>query len=79
MKSNNRKSFNKRAFVSLALFAMFILLPISGKMIVIMQDNHESMLVWCGIHCLFGLLFAGFGIFHIVYNWKALKLYLKSK
>ena len=76
MKSNNKKSFNKRAIVSVALF---ILLPISGKMIEAVKDNHESMLVWGGIHCLLGLLFTCFGIFHIVYNWKTLKHYLKKK
>jgi len=79
MESNNKKSFNKRAFVSVALFIMFILLPISGKMIEIMKDNQEAMYVWVGIHCLLGLLFTGFGIFHIVYNWKTLKYYLKKK
>jgi len=74
----SKKSFNKRAVVSISLFIMFILLPLSGKMIVIMQDNHESMLIWVGIHSLSGLLFAVFGIFHIVYNWTVLKHYLKK-
>ena len=74
----NKKLFNKRAVVSIALFVMFILLPLSGKMIVAMQDNHESMFVWVFIHSLLGLLFAVFGIFHIVYNWKTLKHYLKK-
>ena len=79
MKSNNKKSFNKRAIVSVALFMLFILLPVSGKMIEAAKDNHESMLFWSGIHCLLGLLFTCFGIFHIVYNWKTLKHYLKKK
>ena len=79
MKSNNKKSFNKRAFVSVALFMLFILLPVSGKMIEATADNHETMLVWGGIHCLLGLIFTCFGIFHIVYNWKTLTHYLKKK
>ena len=79
MESKSKKSFNKRAVVSVALFILFILLPISGKMIEAVKDNHESMLVWGGIHCLLGLLFTCFGIFHIVYNWKTLKHYLKKK
>ena len=74
----SKKLINKRAVVSVALFVMFILLPISGKMIVAVQDNHEAMYIWAGIHSLLGLLFAVFGIFHIVYNWKTLKQYLKK-
>ena len=79
MKSNKKKSFNKRAFVSVALFIMFILLPISGKMIEVFRDNPETMNTWAAIHCFLGLLFTTFGIFHIVYNWKTLKNYLKKK
>ena len=79
MKSNNKKSFNERAFVSIALFVMFILLPISGRMIDIMKDNPEAAHTWGNIHCLLGLLFTGFGLFHIVYNWNTLKHYFKKK
>ena len=78
MKTKNKKSFNKRAVVSVALFAMFILLPFSGKMIEIMKDNSEVRYIWVGIHYLLGLLFTVIGIFHIVYNWKTLKHYLKK-
>ena len=78
---SNKTSFNKRAIVSVALFIMFILLPISGKMIeaMAMEDNSEAMFIWGAIHSLLGLLFFVFGIFHIVYNWKTLKFYLKRK
>ena len=79
MKSINKMSTNKRAVVSVALFVLFILLPVSGKMIEAARDHHESMLFWSGIHCLLGLLFTFVGIFHIVYNWKTLKHYLKKK
>ena len=77
----NKMSFNKRAVVSIALLVMFIFLPISGKMIEAMalEDNSEAMFIWGGIHSLLGLLFFVFGIFHIVYNWKTLKFYLKRK
>ena len=74
----NKKS-NKRAIVSIALLIMFILLPISGKMIGGLKDNPDAMFVWDVIHSLLGFLFAIFGIFHIVYNWKVLKHYLKRK
>lgn len=79
MKSRNKKAFNKRAVISVALFIMFILLPISGKMIEVMKDNPETMFIWGSIHYLLGLLFTFFGIFHIVYNWKTLKTYIKKK
>ena len=75
MEIKNKKSFNKRAVVSVALFVMFILLPISGKMIEAAADNY----VWIAIHSLSGLLFTVFGIFHIVYNRKQLMHYIKKK
>lgn len=73
MKSN--KKTLKRAIVSVVLFVMFILLPISGIMIGAIRDNLEAMYIWGGIHSLCGLLFIIFGIFHIVYNRKTLKQY----
>lgn len=77
MKSSNKKSFNKRAVVSAALFILFILLPVSGKMIHATSDHQEVGSIWGGIHSFLGFLFFVFGIFHIVYNWKALKHYLR--
>lgn len=79
MNSNPKKSFNKRAVVSIALFAMFILLPLSGKMVLAKQNTPESMYIWGSIHALLGFLFAIFGIFHIVYNWQTLKHYLQRR
>ena len=79
MESKNKKSFNKRAVVSVALFILFILLPISGKMIEAEKDNPDAMFIWGGIHYLLGLLFTIFGLFHIVYNWKILTHYLKKR
>ena len=79
MESKSKKSFNKRAVVSVALFILFILLPISGKMIEAEKDNPDAMFIWGGIHYLLGALFIIFGIFHIVYNWKPLTHYLKKR
>jgi hypothetical protein len=79
MKSDNKKTFNKRSIVSITLFILFILLPISGKMIEIMGNNPEAKYIWGGIHYLLGLLFTIFGIFHIIYNWEMLKQYIKKK
>ena len=78
MKTNKKKLFNKRAIVSVALFIMFILLPISGKMIEAVKNDPESRYIWSGIHGSLAFLFTIFGLFHIVYNWKSLKHYLKK-
>lgn len=77
MKSN--KKLLKRTIVSIVLFVLFILLPISGNMIGAMRVNLEAIYIWGAIHSLFGVLFSIFGIFHIVYNWKTLKQYLGKR
>jgi hypothetical protein len=79
MKTIKNKAFNKRAVVSVSLFIMFILLPVSGKMITTMKHDAEVMNIWADIHHLTGMLFAIIGVFHIVYNWKSLKNYLTKK
>jgi len=79
METKNKKSPNKRAVVSILLFVMFILLPVSGRMISIDGAVAENAYVWSAIHCLIGLIFTVVGIFHIVYNWKSLKNYLTKK
>ncbi len=79
MKSAKNRKFNKRAIVSTGLLIMFIFLPISGKMIEIKYDNPHTAHIWGAIHYTLGFLFTIFGIFHIVYNRKSLKSYLKIK
>jgi hypothetical protein len=76
MEVKNKKTRNKRAVVSILLLVMFILLPISGKMIGITK---EDAYIWGGIHYLTGMVFFIVGIFHIVYNWKMLKKYFLGK
>jgi len=79
MEDQNKKSRNKRAVVSILLFVMFILLPISGKMISASKADDEVAYIWVAIHCLIGLAFTIVGIVHIFYNWKSLKKYFKKK
>lgn len=79
MNSNQKKSVRKRAVISITLFALFLFLPISGKMIVAMRENPETMYLWEGIHALSGFLFTIFGVFHVVYNWQTLKHYLQRR
>jgi len=74
-----QKPFNKRAFISTALFFSGLFLPISGLMNHILQ--FEGLTVarhfWMSVHDISGILFVIFSILHISYNWKALINYLK--
>jgi uncharacterized membrane protein YdcZ (DUF606 family) len=65
-----KKPFNKRAFISIAMFLAGICLPISGIM------NHrlqfEPLTVerhfWMSVHNMAGILFVIFVILHLSYN-----------
>jgi uncharacterized membrane protein YdcZ (DUF606 family) len=75
-----KKPFNKRAFISIAMFLAGICLPISGIM------NHrlqfESLTVkrhfWMSVHNMAGILFVIFVILHLSYNWRILINYTKK-
>lgn len=75
-----KKSFNKRAFISTAMFLSGLLLPISGVM------NHSLQLetfartrhFWMSVHNLAAFLFTIFLIVHISFNWKALLKYIRK-
>jgi uncharacterized membrane protein len=73
-----KKTFNKRKVVTLILLVTFIMLPISGAYIHITHGEATSH-TWLHIHVLFGILFVVAGIYHVVYNWRALKHYLIGK
>jgi formate hydrogenlyase subunit 3/multisubunit Na+/H+ antiporter MnhD subunit len=79
MEVKNKKKRNKHAVISILLFVMFILLPISGKMISATKADAEIAYIWGEIHYLTSLIFTIVGIFHIVYNWKSLKNSLTKK
>jgi hypothetical protein len=72
-----KKSFNKRAFTSIALFLSGLILPISGIM------NHElgfdsltqARHFWMSVHNMSGILFTIFAITHITLNWRSLVHY----
>jgi hypothetical protein len=82
MKKTKKRS-NKRAIVSVGIFILFILLILSAITIEVLEELPYSTAleaiyhVCTAIHVLSGILFAGFGTFHIVYNWRTLKHYLK--
>jgi hypothetical protein len=76
------KRTNKRAVVSIGLFIIFALLILSAAMIQIIEVHHRFSLahhVWTAIHVICGAVFTIAGIFHMVYNWRTLKSYLKNK
>jgi amino acid transporter len=76
-----KKSTNKHAIVSIALFIIFLLLPVSGIMLAKTKDSPDAFAnqFWDTLHGVLGVLFVVFGCFHIVHNWKALKHYIMPK
>jgi cytochrome b561 len=79
--STRKKSTNKRAIVSIAMFVIFVMLPVSGIMLAKTKDNPDASAsqFWDALHGILGVLFIVFGGFHIVYNRKALKHYMVKK
>jgi hypothetical protein len=76
-----KKSFNKRAFISSSLFISGLLLPL-GWLIHFTDTEYyaKEKHFWMSVHNAATIVFVVFLIFHIVYNWKAMKGYLnKSK
>jgi succinate dehydrogenase/fumarate reductase cytochrome b subunit len=75
-----KKLFNKRAFISTAMFISGLCLPISGYMNHFYQFDNLSQPrhFWMAVHDVAGILFVIFSVLHIVYNWKALVNYAKK-
>ena len=74
------KPFNKRAFISTALFTSGLILPISGLMNHILQFEGLTLSrhFWMSVHDISGILFVIFSILHIYNNRKALISYAKK-
>lgn len=74
-----KKTFNRRAFVSVAMFLSGLCLPVSGIM------NHKLQFdpltterhFWMSVHNSAAILFAVFAIIHISYNRRVLIHYTK--
>ncbi len=75
-----QKQFNKRAFVTVAMCAGALLLPISGIMNHTLQCEPWSTArhFWMAIHNMSALLFSIFLLWHVMLNRKALGRYLRS-
>ena len=53
----------------------FLSLSITGILLYIKQKAHAVEIT----HTIFGLIFVGFAIFHIVNNWSSITIYSKEK
>ncbi len=65
----------KKNLISLTIAFAFLILGISGILLWLKQKSHPIEMA----HTVFGLLFVGFAIFHIINNWDSIKGYSKRK
>jgi succinate dehydrogenase hydrophobic anchor subunit len=79
-----------RKITSFVMLYSFVIMVISGVMLFIAPFGRFAMMIgweflgldkmqWQGLHIIFMVIFTLAGILHIVYNFKAIKYYLKSK
>jgi ABC-type uncharacterized transport system involved in gliding motility auxiliary subunit len=76
--NHTKKSFNSRAFISIATLLFFISLAVSGIMLQVTdhQTYTFSIVYWHVMHNLSAIVFLAFASVHIVRNGKVLKSYL---
>ena len=65
----------KKNIISLSIAFAFVVLGTTGILLYVKQKPHFVEMT----HTIFGLIFFGFAIFHIVNNWGSLKNYSKDK
>jgi hypothetical protein len=75
-----KKPFNKRAFISTALFVSGVSLPFTGFMNHSLQFDYLTIErhFWMSAHDVAGILFVLFAILHISFNWRVLLNYAKK-
>lgn len=61
--------------ISLTVALAFLLLAMTGILLFVKQKAHFIEMT----HTIFGLLFIGFAIFHILNNWDSIKAYSKDR
>jgi len=78
--SSTKKSFNKRAFVSIAMFLAGLCLPVSGLINHLLANEPMTLgkHLWMTIHNIAGILFLVFAILHISLNWNILIKYIQK-
>jgi hypothetical protein len=80
MDNTQTKKFNRRAFITIAMFMSGLVLPFSGLM------NHRLQFYalttarhfWMSVHNTAAVMFIFFTIFHLSYNWRSLLKYSKN-
>ncbi|CAH0994671.1 hypothetical protein EMA8858_00783 [Emticicia aquatica] len=65
----------KKNIISLSVAFAFLALSITGVLLYIKQKAHAVEMT----HTIFGLIFVGFAIFHIVNNWSSITGYSKER
>ncbi|MDR2563893.1 MAG: DUF4405 domain-containing protein [Prevotellaceae bacterium] len=80
MKPSSRSPFNKRRRVSLWLFFTMCALVLTGVLIQTFEalEKEFPAHLFTAIHVVAGVIFTVFSIFHVIYNWRALKNYLRK-
>ena len=70
-----------RPFVSLATFATFLCLAVSG--VALQMTNHQpytpAKVFFTVLHNVSAIFFLVFSILHILKNWRAIRAYIKGK
>ncbi len=77
----NKKTFNKRAFISSSLLISGLFLPLGWLMhFTDIEYNPKLHEFWMAVHNVATTLFIVFLLIHLIYNWKVMKAYItKSK
>lgn len=78
--SEQKKPFNRRAFVSLILLASGLMLPLSGVMNHSLQFEPltQARHFWMSVHNMSALIFSISAFMHISTNWRSLIYYVKK-
>lgn len=85
-----KRRFNWRGLTSLILVWSFVVETVSGVVLYIVPPGRIANWTnwrlfglskdgWGALHTLFGYLFLGFAVLHIVYNWRPIVNYIKSR
>lgn len=79
--SQKNNKMTARPFVSLATFATFLCLAVSG--VALQMTNHQpytpEKVFFTVLHNVSAIFFLVFSILHILKNWRAIRAYIKGK
>jgi uncharacterized membrane protein len=66
---------SSRRIVALILLCSFVMMPVSG---VVVHATHGNALshTWLHLHVLSAVTFIVAGAYHVVFNWRTLKIYI---